>query len=103
MTLPISLTGARAIFSSATLSRGRAPLAVCLSVLLLGFAALEIRAQEEPTREDDRAVLEEFYDATNGANWSSSTNWKTEAPLGDWVGVRTDASGRGAELDLREN
>ena len=45
----------------------------------------------------DRAVLEEFYDATNGANWSSSTNWKTEAPLGDWVGVRTDASGRVAE------
>ena len=51
----------------------------------------------------DRAVLEEFYDATNGANWSSSTNWKTEAPLGDWVGVRTDASGRVAELDLYSN
>ena len=50
MTSPISLTGARAIFSIATLSRGRAPLAVCLSIFLLGFAALEIRAQEEPTR-----------------------------------------------------
>ena len=51
----------------------------------------------------DRAVLEEFYDATNGANWSSSTNWKTEAPLGDWVGVRTDASGRVSGLDLYSN
>ena len=56
MTLPISLTGARAIFSIATLSRGRAPLAVCLSVFLLGFAALEIRAQEEPTRLDELVV-----------------------------------------------
>ena len=56
MTLPTSLTGTRAIFSIATLSRGRAPLAVCLSVFLLGFAALEIRAQEEPTRLDELVV-----------------------------------------------
>ena len=56
MTLPISLTSARAIFSIATLSRGRAPLAVCLSVLLLGFAAPEIRAQEEPTRLNELVV-----------------------------------------------
>ena len=47
LTAPISLTGVRAMFSIATLSRGRAPLAVCLAVFLLGFAALEIRAQEE--------------------------------------------------------
>ena len=51
-----SLTGARAIFSIAALSRGRAPLAVCLAVFLLGFAALEIRAQEEPTRLDELVV-----------------------------------------------
>ena len=56
MTLPISLTGTRAMFSIATLSRGRAPLAVCLAVFLLGFAALEIRAQEEPTRLDELVV-----------------------------------------------
>ena len=62
-----------------------------------------INAPAEPVVEGDRAVLEEFYDATNGANWSSSTNWKTEALLGDWVGVKTDASGRVAELHLREN
>ena len=36
--------------------RGRAPLAVCLPVFLLGFAALEIRAQEEPTRLDALVV-----------------------------------------------
>ena len=56
LTAPISLTGVRAMFSIATLSRGRAPLAVCLAVLLLGFAALEIRAQEEPTRLDELVV-----------------------------------------------
>ena len=56
LTAPISLTGVRAMFSIATLSRGRAPLAVCLAVFLLGFAALEIRAQEEPTRLDELVV-----------------------------------------------
>ena len=62
-----------------------------------------VDAPVEPVVEGDRAVLEEFYDATNGANWSSSTNWKTEAPLGDWVGVRTDASGLVSGLDLYSN
>ena len=62
-----------------------------------------VDAPAEPVIEGDRAVLEEFYDATNGANWSSSTNWKTEAPLGDWVGVSTDASGRVAALELNDN
>ena len=56
MTSLASLTGARAIFSIAALSRGRVPLAVYLSVFLLGFAALEIRAQEEPTRLDELVV-----------------------------------------------
>ena len=56
MTSPASLTGTRAMFSIAKLSHGRVPLAVCLSVLLLGFAAPEIRAQEEPTRLNELVV-----------------------------------------------
>ena len=51
----------------------------------------------------DRAVLEAFYDATGGASWTNSTNWKTSAPLGDWHGVTADAGGRVTKLFLDEN
>ena len=51
----------------------------------------------------DRSALEALYDTTGGASWTNSTNWKTSAPLGDWYGVTTDASGRvtGIETSLR--
>ncbi len=52
---------------------------------------------------DDRAVLEALYDATGGAGWTDSTNWKTPAPLDDWYGVTTDADGRVSRLDLSGN
>ena len=48
-------------------------------------------------------MLEAFYDATGGANWTTDTNWKTSAPLGDWYGVTTDSSGRVTELELGDN
>ena len=53
---------------------------------------------------DDRAALEALYDATNGANWSSNDNWKTDEPLGQWFGVRINNSdGRVTRLDLNYN
>ena len=52
---------------------------------------------------DDRAALEALYDATNGANWSSNDNWKTDEPLGQWFGIRTNSDGRVTRLDLSEN
>ena len=51
----------------------------------------------------DRAALEAFYDATGGASWTDSTNWKTTAPLSAWYGVRTDDAGRVMHLDLPAN
>ena len=51
----------------------------------------------------DRSALEALYDRTGGASWTNSTNWKTSAPLGDWYGVTTDASGRVTELRLSDN
>ena len=51
----------------------------------------------------DRAVLEAFYDATGGAAWANSTNWKTLAPLGEWFGVTTGPNGRVTRLDLGVN
>ena len=51
----------------------------------------------------DHAVLAALYDATGGPTWTNSTNWKTTAPLDEWHGVTTDASGRVTELNLRQN
>ena len=51
----------------------------------------------------DRAALEALYHATDGQNWVNSENWLTDAPLGDWYGVGTDASGGVVSLDLSEN
>ena len=51
----------------------------------------------------DRGILEAFYHATGGPNWGNSDNWMTGAPLGDWHGVRADASGRVVGLDLAYN
>ena len=53
--------------------------------------------------ESDRAALEALYDATDGPNWTDSTNWKTSAPLGEWHGVTTDADGRVMGLNLDHN
>ena len=49
---------------------------------------------------DDRAALTAFYDATDGDGWRVNANWNSDAPLGDWHGIETDASGRVVELDL---
>ena len=51
----------------------------------------------------DRDALVELYSATDGANWSSSSNWLSDAPIGEWLGVTTDANGRVTELFLEQN
>ena len=48
----------------------------------------------------DRAALMALYNATDGPNWVDNTNWLTDAPLGEWYGVRTDAAGRVVWIDL---
>ena len=51
----------------------------------------------------ERAILEALYDATGGADWTDSTNWKTDAPLHEWHGVVTGGDGRVLELSLTGN
>ena len=51
----------------------------------------------------DRAALEVFYAAANGATWQRNQNWLSSRPLGDWYGVVTDAGGRVTRLVLRQN
>ncbi len=51
----------------------------------------------------ERNVLVAFYNSTNGEHWTNNTNWLSDAPLGEWYGVSTDANGHVTGLELNEN
>ena len=51
----------------------------------------------------DRQALIALYNATGGPEWTNQANWVTNAPLGNWYGVTTDADGRVSALNLRNN
>ena len=51
----------------------------------------------------DENALVALYNATDGDDWSDNTNWLSAAPLDEWYGVTTDATGRVIELVLEYN
>ena len=53
--------------------------------------------------ETDREALVALYNSTDGENWSKSFNWLSDAPLGEWQGVRTNDDGRVTDLVLWGN
>lgn len=57
----------------------------------------------EPNYPPEQAALIALYDATDGANWTDNTNWRTDAPIGTWHGVTTNADGDVTHLDLTYN
>ncbi len=54
------------------------------------------------TLASDRAALMALYNSTGGPNWTTNTNWGTDALIDDWYGVRTN-SGRVSDIDLPTN
>ena len=61
----------------------------------------------------DRAALIALYNATDGPNWETNTNWLSDRPIGEWSGVgvgymggrvqRVDLRGRVKELNFYDN
>ena len=51
---------------------------------------------------DDRAALVALYNATDGPNWSTSTNWLSDKPLETWYGVKV-TGGQVTGLHLNRN
>ena len=80
--------------------RRSAPLLLAAFAL---WARLAADAAAQGNAASDCAALEALYDATGGPDWTDSTNWKTSAPIGEWFGVTTDATGRVTWLNLRGN
>ena len=62
-----------------------------------------VRVVSSGSASSDRAALVALYNATDGPNWSTSTNWLSDRPLREWYGVGTDDSGRINSLALSEN
>ena len=56
-----------------------------------------------PCDNPDEAALVELYHATDGPNWKARTNWLTDKPLQEWMGVAVDRYGRVDHLILGEN
>ena len=50
----------------------------------------------------DREILEIFFEATGGENWTDNTNWLTDKDLSEWYGVGA-YQGKVSGLRLREN
>ena len=44
---------------------------------------------KEQVREQVRKAMVEFYQSTNGDQWSNNTNWCTDKPVEEWFGVMT--------------
>ena len=73
---------------------------VLLAVLPLGVAD---PASAQNTVATDKAALVALYNATDGANWTTSTNWTSEEALSSWYGVTTNSDGRVTALVLNNN
>lgn len=50
----------------------------------------------------EREALMALYDATNGPQWSNSTNWGSDLPLNEWYGVQMK-DGRVTNIMLQKN
>ena len=63
------------------------------------------RAEEPaaPNLEEERALLEAFFNATNGTNWFNKDNWLTASPISDWYGIERVRNGHVASLNLESN
>ena len=60
-----------------------------------------VRVVRAGTQATERAALMALYNSTDGANWTTNTNWGSTEPISTWHGVSTRASG--TRLLLFEN
>lgn len=82
-----------------------AQLALASAAFVL-FTACENLPAPTPTNVPvpiDRAALVALYNATGGPNWEYNTNWMSDKPLEEWLGVTMDHTGRVTELRINRN
>lgn len=52
---------------------------------------------------NDRDVLLELFQATDGRSWKKNYGWNSSASLSTWYGVEVDENGRVSNLNLSGN
>ncbi len=80
-----------------------APVDDAFQAWLEGIAAVRGSSCAPADSQEDRAVLMELHDDTDGGNWADSTNWLSGRPSREWYGVTADADGRVTGLYLGQN
>ena len=97
-------------WTSSDLSVARVDAAGLVTALAMGEAVVVASSDAERDSVNimvfgrrGEAALAALYLAADGPNWTNSHGWLSEAPLGEWYGVETDAEGRVANLDLNGN
>ena len=75
-----------------------------LPVLLFALFAFPGLCTAQGSVADDKSALQALYNATDGDNWNSNTNWNSTEPLHQWHGVRVDSrTGRVTIIGLANN
>ena len=52
---------------------------------------------------EERSDLMKLHEAMGGDGWVEAANWGTDAPLGNWYGIRVDSAGRVTTINLNRN
>ena len=75
-----------------------------LAILASSFyvCGLGATAKAQKAHEADSLVLVEFYEATNGDNWTDNSGW-LQAPVVGWSGIRLSGEGRVIVISLTED
>ena len=99
--LPAVLRSVCAALQNCLRSHRWSPCVVFVFAAFLLLTGDTVRAQTGA--ETDRAALVALYNATDGANWTVSSNWLSEEPPSKWYGVTADTDGRVTKLLLSDN
>ncbi len=68
-----------------------------------GIEMIYTVTQRGTPKEEQREVLMELYEMTNGSAWTDNTNWGTDSPINTWYGVECDSKGMVTRLNLQNN
>ena len=103
--LPQSLTGLTVLVTLSFYNNAGlcAPIDEAFQIWLQSVTSVSGSSCAPMDSAEDRAVLVELYNATDGANWTNNTNWLSDRPIREWHGVINDADGRVSELLLGRN
>jgi hypothetical protein len=52
---------------------------------------------------DQKRILEDLYNSTNGKDWTNSEHWCTDKPIAEWHGINMKGGDQIQSLDLQQN